>query len=303
LGTRRVLLGVSWAGGIASIRVRDNASLLSVELPLLGLHLNYHADEHSLNLCLGHVPFRRGRDAYVECVNRPAAGDRKCNRCAANDATFAANLHHAHTKDPDTIDPAVAKHMVQPNVAYLAAFRDGSIKIGTSTLKRQQERLTEQGAWMAQVVATSTDGFAIRDLEDKVTRDLGLPQSVSGRRKVAGLANPTSNQLLENKLSELAIGVRRVITELGDDRLKTKSESWHSHAVTDSTWENVHAYAQNLKLGNHDLTVRAVSGRQIAFSRSGADDIFVADLGPLLGIELELGEFDPSPIPVQDSLF
>ena len=303
MGTRRVLLGVSWAGGIASIRVRDNASLLSAELPLLGLHLNYHADEHSLNLCLGHVPFRRGRDAYVECVNRPAPGDRKCNRCAANDATFAASLHHAHTKDPDTIDPAVAKHMMQPNVAYLAAFRDGSIKIGTSTLKRQQERLTEQGAWIAEVVATSTDGFAIRDLEDKVTQDLGLPQSLNARRKVAGLANPMSNQLLEAKLSELGAAVGEVIAELSDDRLKHKSEKWFSQAVSDPIWDNVHSYGQNLKVGNHDLTVRAVSGRQIAFSRSGADDIFVTDLGPLMGLELELGEFAPSPIAVQDSLF
>ena len=298
-----MLLGISWAGGSPSVRVRDNSELVSTEVALVGLDLNYRVDDSSDRLCLGHVPFRKGRDAYVDCVNRPRDGDRKCNRCAANDATFASNLHHAHTKDPDTLDSSVARHMLQPNVAYLAAFRDGSIKIGTSTAKRQQERLTEQGAWIARVVASSTDGLAIRVLEDTVTRRFGLPQSVSSRRKVAGLANPASNDMLEARIEELAAGVSEVISELEDDRLRPAEDRWESHAVNNELWDKVHLYGHSLTSGNHQLTVKAVSGRQIAFSRSGGADVFVADLGPLYGLELELGDFTPAPIAVQDALF
>lgn len=301
--SHRVLLGVSWAGGSPSVRVRDDASLLSQEILLVGLDLNYRVEENSLRLCLGHVPFRKGRDSYVDCVNRPADGDRKCNRCAANDATFAANLHHAHTKDPDTLDSSVARHMLQPNVAYLAAFRDGSIKIGTSTLKRQDERLTEQGAWLAKVIATSTDGIAIRALEDQVTRQLGVPQSVSARRKVAGLANPASDDLLGAKLADLGEKAHNVLTDLDDDRLKPADQLWESQASGDPIWDNVHSYGHSLRIGSHQLRVLAASGRQVAFSRAEGSDVFVADLGPLLGLELELGEFQPAPIAVQDALF
>ncbi len=301
--TTRALLGVSWAGGSPSVRVRDDSALVSTEVALAELDLNYRVDEHSERLCLGHVPFRKGRDAYVDCVNQPRDGDRKCNRCAANDATFASNLHHAHTLDPDSLDSSVARHMLQPNVGYLAAFRDGSIKIGTSTAKRQQERLTEQGAWVARIVASSTDGLAIRVLEDTVTKRLGLAQSVSARRKVAGLANPASDDMLESRLSDLSVAVAEIISDLNDDRLTVADDRWESGAIGNQVWDHVHLYGQSLTTGSHQLTVKAVSGRQIAFTRSGGEDVFVADLGPLMGVQLELGNFQPAPIAVQDALF
>lgn len=193
--------------------------------------------------------------------------------------------------------------MLQPNVAYLAAFRDGSVKIGTSTLKRRDERLTEQGAWLATIVASSTDGFAIRDLEDKITRDLGLPQSVSSRRKLRGLANPAANEVLRCRLTDHANYVGRLIQQLGDDRLSVMNVPWQSHAVADHVWDNVHKYGPSLNLGCHELNIRAASGRRVAFTRSGHGDVFVADLGPLMGTELELGDFDPVSIAVQDALF
>lgn len=285
------------------MRVRDDASLLSEVIPLIGLHLNYRLTTHSHRLCLGHVPFRLSRDAYVECVNRPAVGARKCNRCAANDATFAANLHHAHTKDPDTLETSIAKHLDQANVAYIAAFRDGSMKVGTSTTGRHAERLAEQGAWLALTVASATDGIAIRKLEDQITHKLGVSQSVSGQRKVAGLANPRPDEVLLARLAELGADVAKLIPTLGDDRLQLSLNLWESPARGKALWKQLHAYPLDLRIGHHDLLVQGACGRIVAFSRRGSDDIFVADLGPLLGLELEIGDFTPDPVAVQEALF
>ena len=230
-------------------------------------------------------------------------GGHKCDRCTANDAAFASQLHHAHTRGTGELDASVQTHLAQQNHLYLAAFRDGSIKIGTSTSQRLHTRLAEQGAWQAEIVATATNGVAIRQIEDAVTNELGIAQSVSARRKLSGLIQPVPNDSLTRELSRWAKAVHALIAEFGSDKITTTSESWESPVSHDPIWSQVTEYPLDLRTGNHEIDIRGASGRLIAFQRSGADDVFVADLRRLYGFEIELAEVQPDELTLQDSLF
>ncbi|MFV2040323.1 MAG: DUF2797 domain-containing protein, partial [Acidimicrobiales bacterium] len=186
----RVVVGMTWADGTPKVRLRDDDQPDSHLATLKGMRLNYRASPSSQRHCLGYTPFRGNHPTYVDCPDTPQAGSRKCAGCSVIDATFAANLHRAHTLDRAEIDPAVAEHLRQPNLLYIAAFRDGSVKVGTTTEKRGHVRLLEQGAWRAVIVARADDGYVVRTVEDTVTAEVGLSQSVSIARKVEGMASP-----------------------------------------------------------------------------------------------------------------
>ena len=198
---RRVILGVSWVDDHPLVRVRDQHTIASELVPLIGLDLCHRALADSPRICIGHKPLRSGGASYVDCRQAPQPGGRTCRSCAVAEATFASNLHHAHTKESIGVDPDIAAHLRQPNLLYLAAFRDGSTKVGTSTEKRLHTRLAEQGAWVARVVAWTPDGITVRLLEDLVTKRLELPQAVSASRKLGGLTQPVPEDRLDRGLA------------------------------------------------------------------------------------------------------
>ena len=298
-----VIVGTNWSSGAASVRERRVSEQSSRLEPLVGLRLAYRAGADSPRHCLGHVPFRRASGDYVDCTNRPEPGSRKCASCAIVDATFASNLHHAHTRGQAELDPAVVEHLAQPNVLYVAAFRDLSVKVGTSTEVRAHKRLAEQGAWRAVLVARADDGVSVRRIEDAVTELLDVPQSVSMTRKLEGMVRPRRDDAIEARLDQLAGDVVELVGRSGDPALVGTRTRWSFPGSDDDLWSNLHPYPLKLESGAHDIEVLAACGRLVVIGRPGADDRFVADLGRLYGIELDIGDHRPDALAVQDSLF
>lgn len=219
------------------------------------------------------------------------------------EATFASNLHHAHTRGRSELDPSIVEHLQQANQLYLACFRDGSIKVGTSTLSRIETRLTEQGAWRALIVADSTDGYAVRIIEDIITERIGVTQAVAATRKLAGLANPVDEASLDAALDSAQQKVHEIIASFGEPRITTTSHHWE-HPEADAVREmKLHRYPLRLTSGTHDLTFERAVGRLVVARRSSGDDHFVLDPSALFGLALETGNFAPDPVAVQDSLF
>lgn len=278
-------------------------------VPAIGLRLNYQANAESRRVCLGHSPFRRDastgeKPPFHDCTKDPEPGSRRCQRCNIVEATFAANLHHAHTRGPAELDPSIREHLRQPNQLYLAAFRDGSIKVGTSTLERQQIRLEEQGAWLAHIVAATTDGIAVRDLEDRVTEELGLRQAVNASRKLAGMVTPVGDKELLDRLDSSHAAVTELIASMGDSRIEAADMPWTNPVAGNHVWGNLYKYPLQPATGAHDLEIVAALGRIAAVRRPGpGTDVFAFDLQALYGVELEIGDFTSDEIAIQDSLF
>lgn len=321
-GSALVVLGLVWGDDGCRVRLRVPTTGTSAAgpatpselVPIIGLELNYRVGPDARRHCLGHSSPRRNNGAYVDCGNRPQATEKTCVNCAVADAEFASDLHHAHTRERSELDRSVVDHLEQTNVLYLAAFRDGSLKVGTSTAHRTDKRLREQGAWMASLVATVSDGFTVRRLEDLVTEKLGLTQSVAVKRKLHGMVNPLGEARLAQRLDEMVDEVHRLIGSM--DRLPGSQDSrtiaetieltdrpWGFPGSDSDVWDRLHQYPARLDAGTHHLEVVAVCGRMAVVARPGSDDRFIADLGQLFGVELDLGHYRPDPLAVQDSLF
>ena len=294
---------MQWTNGEPSIRIRRDHGESRL-VPLREIALRYSVSPTTPRRCIGHKPFRDREVAWVDCNRKPVEGSLTCDRCTANNAAFASQLHHAHTKGRSELDPAVLSHLEQPNNIYLAAFRDGSVKVGTSTAGRLHTRLDEQGAWVAQIVASTTDGFAVRTLEDRITNEIGLPQSVSVRRKLDGLAAPRLDDQLRTELSRWTTRVHELIAEQGDQRVQQQNTGWVSGVSTDPIWSSVHRYPLRLDSGTHDLEFVTASGRVVVAHRPTSSDHFICDIRQLFGVELTMeAELVPDELTVQDSLF
>lgn len=301
----RVLIQrVVWDENGPNLRMREAIGAPSTLVPVPDTRLGYRVDEPATRTCVGHVPFRKGRGDYVDCTNAPQPGSRVCERCAIVEATFASNLHHAHTRGSAELDPAIRKHLDQPNRLYLAGFRDGTIKVGTSTLSRADRRLQEQGAWQARFIAEATNGRLIRRLEDSVTEQLGIPQSVAASRKRRGLVTPIDDSRLASALSERAAqAIAAVIDPAAGNSVTMLDEAWRHPMADHPATERLIDYPLALERGRHDLELVTAVGRLLLARRPNGADVFVLDPAPLFGIWLEIGDFGSDEIAIQDSLF
>lgn len=294
------ILGTVWSPRGAQLRVLTEDQPTSKLVSPVGLHLNYRIDETPTRYCVGHHSQSAG---YVDCTSRPEERSRTCTSCSVAEAIFASQLHHAHTEPSRVTDSAMTEHFQQPNVLYLAAFRDGSVKIGTSTSVRSEKRLLEQGAWQAQIVAEASDGYAVRIAEDLVTSQLHIPQSVSASRKLKGLGSPLSDTDISNRLGPLAVEVNHLLTEQNDNRIVVTSTKWSNPAQDRPIWDDVRTYPLDARTGAHDLEIRDIVGRMVAAQRTGTDDIFAIDLQRLYGLELNIGDHQADELVIQDKLF
>lgn len=259
------------------------------------------------NVCVGHQP-ASGLHPWEDCDSPPVEGSSKCGRCNAADATFASYLHHAHTRGAGELPEFMVDRLSKPNELYLACFRDGSIKVGTSKAERTSTRLTEQGAWHARIVAKTTNGLTVRHLEDLITDRLKVPQSVSIQRKLRGLTTCQPQEQMLDRLDALADEVHALLSEplvLGveDAEITTCNEPWSNPENENPIWNRAVTYPASLRSGSHSLTVQAMFGRIGAITRPGFDDVFVTDLGQLVGYELLIDDVEPDPLVIQSALF
>lgn len=301
---QRAILGVTWSNDGAQVRVRDEGRQASQFRKPIGMVLNYRLEpgEPLRRWCVGHHDQVFG---YVDCATQltPDESGRTCSRCAAAEAIFASQLHHAHTQPRRGTATPMGQHLEQKNILYLAGFRDGSIKIGTSTATRSQKRLLEQGAWLAIKVAEATDGYAVREIEDQVTAELGITQAVLGGRKLKGLVEPLSDAELTKKLEQRARSVLDMIVDASDTRLSVLGQPWQNPEVANPIWSEVRRYPLDLRRGSHDLEVRGIVGRMMAAARPSSGDVFAIDPQKIYGVELPLGDYVSDEIVIQDSLF
>lgn len=307
MAERAVLLGVVWRDGEPKIRIRYDDEPVSVLADAASLRLNYQLPQTVSRVCIGHVPFRSGRGDYHDCRRPPSEGKRTCEQCSIVEATFASNLHHAHTRGSAELDPSIRDHLQQPNRLYLAAFRDGSLKVGTSTLRRTDQRLSEQGAWIARLVAETTDGIAVRSLEDMATEVWALPQAINASRKLKGLVTPRPDDDLNASLDEAAMQIAQLMERAPDARVAALGdvggERWRHPNADHPALRSPLRYPLKLAQGRHDLEVITALGRLLLVGRPAGDDVFVIDPAQLFGIQLDLGDYGSDEIAIQDSLF
>jgi Protein of unknown function (DUF2797) len=75
----------------------------------------------------------------------------------------------------------------KPHYVYLAAFGKELVKVGIASHVRLFQRLTEQGARLATVVALLPDAYQARKMEETLQCVLGLPDRITRKKKITAI--------------------------------------------------------------------------------------------------------------------
>jgi hypothetical protein len=201
------------------------------------------------------------------------------------------------------MEPSIKQYLEHPHRLYLAIFRDGSIKVGTTRGANGGQRLIEQGAWFAHYVAIANNGFEIRELEDLLTDVIGLKQAVNSTRKVIGHMQPLEDKVLRSKLSEIQSASNEVLDERWSDSVTPLNVSWSNPAAAITTWIRPAKYPSPLDSGTHDFEIDSMIGRLAGINMRGFPQTLIADLSPLFGQPLQFGDYEADEISIQEALF
>ena len=296
------ILGITWDEGVPCGRILNFSTDTVQEINLTNYQLSYRISEPISRICLGYHPMSEKEQEHSACSKNLEKG-RKCEPCIKSDQIFAAGLHHAHTRDRGSLSAEILDHLQRPNYLYIAVFGDGSIKVGTSTARRIQTRLLEQGAFFASIICETVDGFLVRTLEDMVTSEIGLVQAISTKRKLKGILHPVPQNEIREILKNECKKVENFIGNLALEGYSMVLDNWENPAIKSSCWERVLKYPNNLSSGAHDLSVVSICGRIGAFKREDEVEFYVADLGEIFGMVIESGKFPTEDFTIQGQLF
>lgn len=157
--------------GEPSLVARRGSEL--VNIPLLENRLDLNLGKKT---CIGHN--RKGK--YYSCPkSREITTEKMCRECVLNDDFFMCVKCDGSECLNDSQRNDCAKNNYH---IYLAAF-SSVLKVGISHEFRLIERLVEQGADMGAKIGTVQDGKLVREIEQKIRKELGIIDRVSGEDK------------------------------------------------------------------------------------------------------------------------
>ena len=289
-------------GGRPAMRLQDPDGGFT-ELPLdAGTRLGFRlaaAGKH----CLGHHKVHGPADRdHVRCPDRaPAVKGSQCERCFVVDDSRLIHDFHRGGRVP----PGLRAYLMQPHWLYIATFANGASKVGTAANLRKWQRLAEQGAVAARYVARADDGRVVRNLEDLVTRDAGIPQQIRSAAKAAALTGPEPAAELDARNSRLAAEVRALLAGAGGGGFGVVDEEWKRPGLSDAVCAPAarHAYPHELGTGAHGFRIDSLSGSVALARLDGADLEFVVNLGQLKARTITLGDHGSGVPAVQEALF
>lgn len=169
------------------LRVGNELSLHGSERRCIGARL---PGQRQLSPCPQRARLQRGSQCE-QCVAR--AMILPCLRCTGERCSNAARRERC----------------VQPDnhLLYLASHGPGLVKVGVARRERHEQRLLEQGAAAALLLAAA-DGREVRFLETQIRR-LGLRDRFSPAERLAAATHSHDAQLLVRELQTIAEGLRR----------------------------------------------------------------------------------------------
>jgi len=292
--------GVTWATGAPSLLLADTTTATLATVDVMGLRIGVKAGGG--RFCTGRYGFAGTFQVEpLPCPQQAQAGPGgQCAACLGRDDFRFA--HHAH--EGGHVSAALTAYLDQPHLLYVATFANAASKVGTAAAPRRVSRLDEQGPVHATYLLQASDGRAVRVLEDTLSREAGLAQSVRGAAKLAALTDPDPRH--SRAAHEAAVG--RALTALTALGLSPEPEEWTPPACgaelrAPRQGERL-AYPHDLREGEHGFQVESCSGSHALVRLTPGDDVrYVLDLNALKGRRVLIGSYTSPAMPLQGSLF
>lgn len=295
--------GLTWSDGSPRLILARTATAALGHHALLGRRLGLRTTDQG-RYCTGR--YRLVDTVHVQPLTCPAQAraesSSQCHRCLHQDEFRHA--HHAH--QTGRASPALERYLAQPHWLYIATFANGVSKVGTAAAPRKRSRLDEQGAVFATYLTQSTNGRSVRYLEDALTRQLNIPQSVRSAAKAAALARLLGLESARAAHEQTVERAAQLLPYLGADPVLeswTAPEAGHALRSPDPGTERA-LYPHDLHRGEHGFHIDSCIGSHLLVRLTPAADIrYVLDLSVLKGRRVVLGAFT-SPAPTtQGTLF
>jgi hypothetical protein len=292
--------GVTWATGDPRLLLAPVPDGPLVYAEIMNQRLGFSVGDG--RWCTGRYRFAETvRVEALACPDRAPVGQSdQCAQCFRQDEFRFAHQFHQDGNVPE----ALRRYMDQPHWLYLATFADGATKVGTAAEPRKQSRLDEQGALIATYLTKGPDGRAVRYLEDAITRNLQIPQTVRATTKLKALANLTD---LADATATHDRHVARAADALAATDTAVTLEKWTPPSDGDRirVANGVRMlYPHDLRENEHGFTVISCIGTQVLAVLGGEDDVnYVLDLGVPKGRRVTVGSFASPAAAIQSSLF
>lgn len=179
---------------------RTRLSVRGVQLTLQGLAERF---------CTGRFDLATGKSE--PCPDRAALRDDSFEQCLA--CHRATGFNPAFYNAPE-LSPQQQLRNLEPHLVYLAHFGGGTLKVGMTHARRGIHRLLEQGARMGVLLARFDDAYRARALEERIARDLDVPEAIRPARKRHLLGAPFSTGAVQAELRARVEEIRVLEPEL-----------------------------------------------------------------------------------------
>lgn len=153
--------------------------------------------------CTGRFDLSSGRGE--PCPDQAQLRDDAFEQCLA--CRRATGFNPAFYFAPE-VSPQQQARNLEPHMVYLAHFGAGTFKVGMTHARRGIHRLLEQGARMGLLLAQFPDAHQARALEERMARELGVPETVRSARKRHLLGAPFAPAAVRSELLAIAAQAR-----------------------------------------------------------------------------------------------
>ncbi|MGA1873919.1 MAG: DUF2797 domain-containing protein [Thermoplasmatota archaeon] len=155
-----------------------------------------------VNLRISGTPYCVGRfqdGDYIPCPDPSRTSQfSQCPECMSYDIPDPSCIFEPHCSGGSCgADFCQADHVV-----YLTGFRDRT-KVGMTQLGRFEKRGREQGADVILPLLVLGDRYSARVMEWRISKLLGLPQSVPSGSKISGWSRPRDDEKTSQRLMDL----------------------------------------------------------------------------------------------------
>ncbi|SEF55372.1 Protein of unknown function [Nonomuraea solani] len=294
---------ITWAARVPTLLLADTTTGALGQVEVMSLQLGLKVVDRA-RFCTGRYGFTDTFRVEPRACPQQAVAERggQCATCLErDDFRFAHQVHKS-----GHVPPALAAYMAQPHWLYIATFANSVSKVGTAAASRRTSRLDEQGPIRATYIAQAPNGHAVRRLEDTLSRELGLAQTIRSTAKLAALI-AFDHDHVDAAHDKAVDRTHATLTAAG---VAPEREAWtpppESHALRNFPRSPERAiYPHDLRTGEHGFSIEACSGSHVmARLSSGADDIpYVLDLNTLKGHRVLIGNYTSPRTTVQGSLF
>lgn len=202
---------ITWHNNIPYLNIYDSKTTKAELIPLIGIKT---IKKGLYKRCIGYKNLTTAKHVFCEKHGVVQDKENQCPVCKNMDKfTYCIMCKGENCRN---YSQEALQYCAQPHYVYLAYFSKDKIKVGTAYFERKTERLIEQGAPLAFLIAKTPTGKIAREIEHKIV-SMGYSESVSSKYKAKNIIIDNDKDKI---IDELKNHIEIIKSKLSDEYLR-----------------------------------------------------------------------------------